>query len=460
MALTDRNDSILWWVFPVAILGILLVLIRGPAEVITVGSIGILVLGLPLIGRLGYVAQAPFTFCLPGFRESLRRRCFGTAALMGLGGALFALSLLPQVHKVAEDGDLTHVCLQVACGFLMGMTAALIMGASRLILPRLDWGIALLVLIPLLTIAPAFMLLMDSPVAYSTIAILISAALCVFVWLRLGNRDGLKRGHRMLIADATERRGETAPENATKWWSHHADAVTVPPWAESLFRGWMTSCHYLGAGRYLCGSLYEAFGPWFSYWESILFGIAAAALALGLMGSAIAPSIALLYFVFAYRVIRLPVTSTLVLPGGRKKKCYATLAAALATSLLLLGAAVAVVVLARVGVLLLSGSAAPAADGLAHRVTELAGLLLPCVLAPTTLGIQLTHEEGRITPIVWGLSFASLVLILLWRSTWPDWLGLGLLVAMFVFGWSFFLLALRAACRRWDIGQPRPARND
>jgi hypothetical protein len=452
MAWTDRSGGIFWWVFLVAILGIPRVWTRGPAEVITVGAIGILVLGLPMMGRLGYVAQAPFTFCLPGFRESLRRRCFGRAAVMGLGGALFALSLSPQIHKAAEGGDLTYLCLQVVCGFLVGMTAALLIAASRFILPRLDWGIAVLLGISLVVIAPVFMLIMGSPVAYSTIAIPISAALCVFVWLRLGNRACLQRGHRMLIADAAQRRRGTAPEHATKWWAHHADVVTVPPWAESLFRGRMKGRRYLGAGRYLCGSLYEAFGPWFSYWESILFGIAAAALALGLMGSAIAPTIALLYFVFAYRVIRLPLTSTLLLPGGRKEKCHATLVAALAASLLLLGAAVAVVVLARVGVLLLSAAFPEGGHGLPHGTAGLAGIFLPFVLVPTTLVIQLTREEGRITSIALIVSTASLFLILLWPSAWPDWLALALLAALFAFGWVFFLFALRAACRRWDMG--------
>ncbi len=257
----------------------------------------------------------------------------------------------------------------------------------------------------------------------------------------------------MLIEGATKRGRETATESATHWWAHFANAVTVPPWAECLFRGWMQSRPYLGAGRYIGGALHGAFGPWLSYRESILFGLAAAALVLGLFGNEIAPSIALLYFVFAHRVIRLPVRSTLLLPGGRREKCYATFAAALGASLLLLGAALAVVVLARVGVLLVSAVFPEGGEGLAHGSTGLAGIFLPFVLVPTTLGLQLTREEGGwITWTALTLSTASLFLILFWPSAWPDRLALALLAALFVFGWVFFLLALRAACRRWDMG--------
>ncbi len=156
MVPTDWRDSVLRRAFWVIIAGILLVLIRGPAEVIRIGCIGILVLSLPMVGRLQYAAQAPSSFCLPGFRESLRRRCFGRAAVVGLGGALFALNLVPPAHKMAEDGDLIRACLQAAGGFLGGITVALIVGTSRLILPRLDRGIGVLLLFCLLVIAPMF----------------------------------------------------------------------------------------------------------------------------------------------------------------------------------------------------------------------------------------------------------------------------------------------------------------
>jgi len=49
------------------------------------------------------------------------------------------------------------------------------------------------------------------------------------------------------------------------------------------------------------------------------------------------------------------------------------------------------------------------------------------------------------------------IVILFCRSTRPDWLGLRLLAALSVFGWAFFLFALQAACRRWDMGQQPPA---
>jgi hypothetical protein len=330
------------------------------------------------------------------------------------------------------------------------MAVALIMGTSCLVLPGRTWGIPIPFLILPVVIAPVFfMLLADSSGGYPTIAIPEGTVVCVLVWLRLGDLACVKRGHRRIIEHATQQGRETA----TELRAHPEDAVTVPPWADSLFRGWMHRRPYLSAGRYIWGAFYEAFGLWFSYWESILFAIAAAALVLGLLGNDMVPFIALIYFAFSERVIRLPMTSTLLLPGGRREKCYATFATALAASLLLLGAAVVVVALARVGVLLVSGAFPEGAGGLADRTTGPAGIFLPCVLVPTTLGIQLMRRERRrIAWIAWVLSFASLNLAIFPRSAWQNWLVLWMLVAMFVFGWVFFLLALRAACRRWDLG--------
>jgi hypothetical protein len=50
------------------------------------------------------------------------------------------------------------------------------------------------------------------------------------------------------------------------------------------------------------------------------------------------------------------------------------------------------------------------------------------------------------------LPFARPGLILCWPSTWPHWLILALLAALLVFGWVFFLLALRTVYRRGDMG--------
>jgi hypothetical protein len=452
IVLADRIGSVLRWSLVVALVGVFLVATRGPVGVITFGSVGLMMAGLWRVGRLGLEAKTPSSFCLPGFRESLRRRYVHAAMLMGLSGALLEveLSLSFPRHEVAGSGALIQICLQVAGGFFVGMGGVLVLGTFRLILSELAWNILMLLRIPLSAAAfVAFVVFIE----YSVVTIPVGAAICAFVWVRFQDMICLKRGHRRVIEDALEQGHEAAIENGRMPRAYSKDTVTVPAWAERLFRGWMQRRPYLSAGRYIWGTLYTAFGPWFSYWESILFGLAAAALVLGLLGNKVAPMIALISVVFAYGVIRLPVASTLLLPGGRREKCYATFAAALAASALLLGAAVLVVVLARVGALLVSAAFPEGADRLPHEAMGLAGILLPFVLVPTTLGIQLRREEGGwMTSLVLILSIASLFVFIFWRSTWPDWWGPALLAAMFVFGWVFFLFSLRAACRWRDMG--------
>jgi hypothetical protein len=460
MVLADWRKNVLRWVFWAIIAGVPLVWMRGARALFVVGPIVLLLSGWSVVGRLGEGAKTPLSFCLPGFRESLRRRYFSGAAAVGLAGALFALELnlfLTRREVGFDGGALTGVGLQVVNGFLVGMAVALVAGTPRLILSRWAWNVLMLLSIPLVLMAivafPAF-------IAYPTVGIPVCGGLCLFVWLQLGDKAVLKRGHRMIIEDAIERGHETPTKNGMAWWATSRDAVTVLAWVEGLFRERMQNHPYFSVERYVWGTLYETFGPWLSYWAWILFALAGTALILALFGNGIAPSLALLYFVFLDRTIRLPMTSTLLLPGGRSEKCHATSAKALAASLLLGGAAVAAAVLARIGVLLVSAALPGGTDGLPDILMGMAGLLLPCVWLPTILAMELMREGGRwIASIAWVLLFASLMLIPFWRSAWPDWWAFVLLAAMSVFGWAFFLLTLRAACRRWDMGQQRVAKN-
>jgi hypothetical protein len=210
----------------------------------------------------------------------------------------------------------------------------------------------------------------------------------------------------------------------------------------------------LRAGRYIWGGLYEAFGSLFSYWKWVLLAVVATGLVLGLVGDEMAGVIAVICFGFAVRLIRLPVASPVLRPGGRRERYYATFATALAAALLLIGAAAAVVLLSRASAVFLGASLFRGGDHpAAYQSMGLIALLLPCLLVPAALGIQLMQQEGRgITWIPWTLLFASVTLLWFWRSTWPEYLRLWFVMAMFVFGWVFFLLTLRAACRRWDLG--------
>jgi hypothetical protein len=442
MVLTDWSDGVLRWVIRLAIIAVPVVLILGSGAVVGLASVWILGLGLQTIERVGRAARPPLSFCLPGFRESLRRRYFGGATMTGLGVSLFVLGLGLWSHRRGSwgtDGNLTYACLQVIGGFLVGMAIGLIVGTPRLILSRLAWNVLMLLSIPLLLAAAAvFPILVEYPI----IGIPVCAGMCVFVWLQLGEKAILKRGHRMIIEDALEQRAESGGTR------------TAPGWVDSLFRERMDHRQYLKAGRYVWGGLYEAFGSLFSYWKWILLAVVITSLVLGLVGNEMGGVAAVICFGFAVRLIRLPVASPVLRPGGRRERYYATFVTALAAAVLLIGAAAAVVVLCRVSAVFLGANLFRGGDHPPdHQSMGLIVLLLPCLLVPAALGIQLMQQEGRgVTWIPWTLSFASVTLLWFWRSTWPEYLRLWFVIAMFVFGWVFFLLTLRAACRRWDLG--------
>jgi hypothetical protein len=442
MVPTDWREHVPRWLFWAVISTVPLAWMSGPTVLIFVGPFVFLPFGLLTVGRLGDVAKTPLSFCLPGFRESLRGRYFRAAALVGLGVGLFTGGQVVSFHRPEGwrvAGDLTDVCLRIVGGFLVGMAVGLMVGTPRLILSRLVWSVLLLLSIPLLVGAVvAFSVLVE----YPTVAIPVGAGLCVFVWLQLGEKAIVKRGHRMIIEDALEQRAEGGGTR------------TAPGWADSLFRERMDHRQYLKTGRYIWGGLYEAFGSLFSYWKWILLAVVATGLILGLVGHEMAGVIAIICFGFAVRLIRLPVASPVLRPGGRRERYYATFATALAAALLLLGAAAIVVVLSRVSAVFPGANLFRSGDqALVYRSMGLIALLLPCLLVPVALGIQLMQQEGRgITWVPWTVLFASVTLLYFWRNTWPESLRFWFLMAIFVFGWVFFLFTLYAACRRWDLG--------
>jgi hypothetical protein len=91
----DADESvparIIRWAFRLAIPGVFLVSILGPSPVVIAGIFLILLLlaffswGMGRVVRLEQIAREPLSFCLPGFRESLRSRYFRAASLLGLG---------------------------------------------------------------------------------------------------------------------------------------------------------------------------------------------------------------------------------------------------------------------------------------------------------------------------------------------------------------------------------------
>ena len=374
----------------------------------------------------------PMLFCLPRYRESLRVFTFSVAPLAGLGWA--TLELLPPDMASAEIYT-DEVYLDLAGGFLTGMVLYLALTTSRLILSRQSFTWLRRAAIPLWIVAPFVVWPILMPVL---------VALCGFVWIRLGDMECVKRGQRIILEDAIER----GPARKSPG--------TTLPWVEKWLQSQMERQSYLRGGRYVWGQLYATSGHLLPYWKWILGSLLGCAWLLGYMGQSAT------YVVFAASgclawIQPWPLMSPLVLPGGRKDRCRATIGAVVAVSLLLLAAASAVVVVSWLLTAFLGGTPAegPEAPYVGLRAD---GVFWTCLLVPGfsalgLLGVRIRSPAELCTIIAvfaLALGFSPLAV-----PIWLAWTLPVVVAGVFVSGWLFLLLVLRAACIRWDLVGPR-----
>ncbi len=309
----DRSNGILRWmterILVVGVISIPLALVMGYEAALLVGMLLIVALSSEMALRLAGVVAKPFSFCLPGFRESLRRRYFYAALLMGLGVSAIPLGtevFLPLSHEYTAAPDLLGVCLEMMAAFLLGMVACLCLGAYRIIFPRSAWHVImfLAVLLPL-GVPWVFGWAFEYPFLSGPVC----AVACVLTWFRLGNMARVKEAQGMTIEGA--KREQT--------WSGIA-GTTASPWAEDSFRGEMERHRYFGVGRYICGSLYETFGWLLSKWKWVLAGVAVSALVANFVRSGTIELVFVLSGFFGVGEFLSPTTFTLLVPGGRRER--------------------------------------------------------------------------------------------------------------------------------------------
>lgn len=224
-----------------------------------------LLMFLPLSGWLHGVSMheremtaRPLSFCLPGYRQSLRWLRI-TAALPW--GVFFALMEAPflwrQWHSPrVENPGLFAVCLSLGSAFLVGAALSLALWGSRLIFSRLQWGILALASFPLGILGFAVWLSVDAhTTSFRVVAAPVGIIVIVFFWLRLGNMRCVARGHRAIIEDAMDKRAQTGVKR------------TAAPWTGDLFLAWARQYPPLGVYRYVWASLYRTFGLVLSHWK-------------------------------------------------------------------------------------------------------------------------------------------------------------------------------------------------
>lgn len=179
----DSDESVLQRIFGAAILGVPLAFILGWQMIAFALPMLIFPWAFDKAGRVVDLARTPFSFCLPGFRESLCRRCFVAGTLAGV-----AISLLPAMvdlsmwfQGLSHSQGPVKMCLSMTAAFGVGMVIALSLAAARFILSRRERNLLLLLSIPLflgaVVMVPAF-------IEYAFVGIPFCAAACLFVWFR------------------------------------------------------------------------------------------------------------------------------------------------------------------------------------------------------------------------------------------------------------------------------------
>ena len=406
--------------------------------------LAIIFLGMGMVERPGDAAKAPFCFCLPGFRESLRRRYFIAAAVMGLGVALFPLVLtlfLDGREKLADYLSVVHVCLQMVSGFLLGMAIGLTIGTPRLILSRLAWNLLMLLAIPLVLAAVvAFTAFIEYPI----LGIPPGLALCVFVWSRLGDMQQLRQGHRAMIEDAWEQQAEVG---VTK---------TASPQVDGAFRGLMARRRRSDAMRYVWGSLYRTFGMTLSRGKWTIVLVFVCVVVLGYVPEWLVRA-AFVGAGLAATGLHLPVTfDGLWLPVGRRERCYATMATAVAASLLLIVAATVLTVLSW----LFSPFMPDLFGGDLHYVPmDVRMIGLPPLLVPWVFAIRLLAYRFRFAETIagWVVMAAAILFFLFGGREWLERIDGAAAIRILAGGWASFLLALRYTYTTGPLAEASPA---
>jgi hypothetical protein len=414
----------------------------------------------------------PLSFALPGYRESLRRASFVRAARWGVVFALFLFSHIWSYRQLLGDWSsdvpkpsfmmgpsIAEVSLNMVGGFLAGMVICLFWVNNQLLWSRRNWSV---ILLTVGTIGIAYVAMLYGarhPFVVWPILIPSSVFFCGFFWWRLGDMEWVKDGHRGTLVRKTG--GSWGIEVRTTVVSckiggaREPDArTTASSWWRDLFLGAMRKGNSTAAARHVWGCFYRVFGPTFSQWKWIVVSLLAGVLVLGYLDR--------LLVGMAFLFLGLPIagevwqlSSTMLLPEGRREKSYLTIASGTLATLLLMGISTGVVVLSWVFAALLP----PVSLGMFHLQYagfSMRNVWLACLPVPWFPIMMLV-----IAMVVLGLRFVLPFLLLLFvlfsmgRGLHDFHVGPillpTLLPILLACGWAFFLLMGWIKYQRWDL---------
>jgi len=366
-------------------------------------------------------AAKPFSFCLPGYRDSARVGILVDAVLIGLAYAAFGVRLI-----LPEQSFSSIAAGRALMWFLLGFVISLLWappGFFTVVAP-LD---AVLSIAFAIGVMMAMWVVVWHSLLFWLVVALTGVVVCVCVWWRLRDARGVACRHRRIIKETMEKQAQIGVER------------TVPSWAGDLLLARAERKTPLGTWWCIWAGLYRAFGPVLCYWKEAVTMALVMSVVLGLAGRAVAEvAFASMGLIAAF--VDPPARSTMLLPGGRRERHYATLVAPIATTLLLLVMAAGMAILSEIVAMRFGPSAER--SGVRLGSAWLACVFVPWIFALKPCRFGPFRITRRSTPIL-----LVILALLVFRRFVPD-----AQMRMFVYavaglcGWVLFLLVLKYAC--------------
>jgi hypothetical protein len=404
------------------------------------------------------VLTKPFSYCLVGQREVVRKVIFFIAMAVNLLGSMLFV-IYPGLGPLRQ--------LVVVCSaFFAGLTFYLLGVVLVFTIKNSAVAIWLFVLFEIIGRRrfDLHVILERAIVQYPYAVICVGIVTSAVVWVWLGRADLARRYCNvpmMSIFDYLNRE-KVQKYNAAK--KVHKLKGHPRPWVEKFFLGRMDKYDYLGDGRYVWGVLYNHFAIIVSKWKFFAVALVSLAIVSGYM-------IHMIIFV----VIVLPATimghqrpptySSMPIFGGRRQRFVSTVVLGVASIAL---ACAAVLIMAGLSTQLARFMPEIAHIGsgrkLVFRIIDARFVFVPLLAMPFFLTMQLVFYRK---PVYGMLLFMLLGFPMMFALFLPPGIGWrdsimaiitdrGSVAGIAVVGWLIFFLVLRYICeKRCLVGQGR-----
>ncbi len=283
----------------------------------------------------------PFSFCLPGHRQAVRKVVLLTAVATSLMGSLAFL-----VYPVLLGGQRELVLCSTFFAGLAAGTGTAWLGLRSARAASVSLAFAMFILFGGFFDLPILIerALVEHPIPVMGLGGLVTLA----VWIHLGHGNLARErclkpwfGLGETLRPERLARMEKARLEASQWkgFKEHPR-----PWVEHLFLGRMARPRVFSTARFVWGALYVSFGLMMSRWRAMIVPVLVIALFLG-FGNPALWLVWIMAMIAAGTASRPALYSKMLVAGGRRERFYATLAVTVINTCLLLlcgGAAILV----------------------------------------------------------------------------------------------------------------------